>query len=301
MSEALKGVLAIALASSVWGLSGLYYKALAHVPALEILAHRTIWSVVFFFALLAWQGRLSLVPRLLASKEIRLVFLAALMISANWFIFIHSIQIGMAVEASLGYFIFPLVAVLLGAVGFGERLGRAQWVTVLLAFVAVLVLTIGLGAAPWIALVIAGTFGAYGFIKRRIPSGPVVSVATEVSLLAPLALAWLVGVHAGYVGAGGGAFGRGWHDTVLLIFSGIITGGPLMLMSYATKRVRLATVGLIQYINPSLQFLVATFIFVEPVTLWHVVAFALIWTGLAIYSISALKEENRRSAVVVGA
>ena len=299
MSEPIKGVLAMAFACTVWGLSAMYYKAVAHIPALEVLAHRTIWSAVFFFALLAWQGRVGLVPKLLTSRGVRLVFLAALMISVNWFFYIHSIQVGRAIEASLGYFIFPLIAVLLGAIGFGERLGRAQWFAVFLATVAVLVLTIGLGAAPWIALLLASTFGAYGYIKRQIPSGPVVSVAAEVCLLAPLALVWLFAVHAGYIGTGGGAFGRGWFDTIMLAFSGIITGGPLMLMSYAMKRVRLATVGLVQYINPSLQFLVATFIFVEPVTVWHLLSFAFIWSGLAIYSISALREENRRRAVVV--
>ncbi|MCU9846615.1 EamA family transporter RarD [Defluviimonas sp. WL0024] len=299
MSEAVKGVLAMVLACTVWGLSGIFYKAVAHVPPPEVLAHRTLWSLVFFLAVLAVQGRLRLLPALVAGRSVLLVAVAALMISANWFGFIWSIQNGRAIEASLGYYIFPLVAVMIGRVIFGETLSRGQWAAVALAALAVTVLTGGLGAAPWIALFLATTFGIYGLLKRRIEAGPVVSVAAEVTLLAPVAALWLWGVHSGHWGRGGGAFGANWHDSVILALSGILTGGPLMLFSYATKRVRMATVGLVQYLNPTLQFAVAALIFAEPVTLWHMIAFPLIWTALAVYSLSALRQERRRRQVPV--
>ncbi len=299
MSEARKGVLAMVLACTVWGLSGLYYKAIAHVPAPEVLAHRTLWSLVFFVVVLTVQGRLRLLPGLVASRSVAMVAAAAVMISANWFLFIWSIQTGHAIEASLGYYIFPLVAVMIGLFVFREGLSAGQWLAVALAGVAVLVLTVGLGAAPWIALVLAGTFGTYGLLKRQIAAGPVVSVAAEVCLLAPVALIWLWGVHSGRWGAGGGAFGQGWRDTLMLAFSGVITGGPLMLFSYATKRVRMATVGLVQYLNPTLQFTVAALIFAEPVTQWHMIAFPLIWAALAVYSLSVLRQERRRRALPV--
>jgi chloramphenicol-sensitive protein RarD len=298
LSEAAKGVAAMVLACTVWGLSALLYKAIGHVPPPEVLAHRTLWSLVFFLLVLAVQGRLRLLPALVASRSVRLVALAALLVSANWFGYIWSVQNGRVIEASLGYYIFPLVAVLIGWLMFGEGLARLQWLSVGLAALAVLVLTAGLGAAPWISLYLAVTFGLYGLLKRRIEAGPVVSVAGEVVLLAPLAALWLWGVHSGHWGTGG-AFGRNWADSLLLAISGVATGAPLMLFSYAMKRVRMATVGLVQYLNPTLQFALAAMIFAEPVTLWHMIAFPMIWSALALYSLSAVRQERRRRALPV--
>ncbi len=298
MSEAVKGVFAMVLACVVWGFSPILYKALAHVPPPEVLAHRTLWSLVFFLCVLAIQRRLPLLPALLVTRAVGLVALAALLISANWFGFIWSVQHGRTIEASLGYYIFPLVAVLIGLVIFREGLGVGQWAAIALAALAVVVLTFGLGAAPWIALYLALTFGLYGLLKRRIEAGPVVSVAAEVAILAPLAGAWLLGVHGGYWGDGG-AFGKGWTDSLLLVVSGVVTGGPLMLFSYATKRVRMATVGLVQYLNPTLQFAVAALVFAEPVTLWHMIAFPLIWVALTVYSLESLRQERRRRSLPV--
>ncbi len=298
MSEAKKGVLAMVAACVIWGLSTLLYKALANVPPPEVLAHRTLWSLVFFLIVLAVQGRLAQLPRLLLSRAVPVIALSALMISANWFGFIWSIQAGRAIEASLGYYIFPLVAVMIGLVVFREGLSMGQWAAIALAVLAVVVLTFGLGAAPWIALFLAVTFGAYGLLKRRVEAGPVLSVAAEVAFLAPLAAIWLWRVHGGHWGTGG-AFGSSVRDTVLLTFSGIVTGLPLMLFSYATKRVRMATVGLVQYLNPTLQFTVAALVFAEPVTPWHMIAFPLIWAALAVYSLSVLRAERRRRVLPV--
>jgi len=307
MSEAQKGILAMVGACCIWGLSALYYKLVAHVPPLEVLSHRTLWSLVFFGIVLALQGRLAEVARLFrAPRVLGLVFLAALMISANWFMFIYSVQTGHAMQASLGYYIFPLVAVMLGFVLLGERLSAGKWAAVGLAAAAVGVLTWGLGVAPWISLAIAFTFGFYGLLKRGSPAGPVVSVTTEVLLLSPLALVWLWGVHAqgweGLVGRNLGTFGHNLRDSLILAASGVLTGGPLVLFSYASKRVSFATVGLVQYLNPTLQFLVATLAFAEPMTKWHAIAFPMIWVALAIYSLQSLRQDRaaRRAAPSAG-
>ncbi|MDZ4135215.1 MAG: EamA family transporter RarD [Paracoccaceae bacterium] len=296
MTEAGKGVGAMALACTIWGLSPLYYKLLTQVPSLELLSHRTLWSLVFFGVLLAMQGRLALVPRLLASGALPVVTLAAVMISVNWFLFIHSVQIGKTVEASLGYYIFPLVAVMIGMIAFGERLSRGQGLAVGLALGAVVVLTLGLGVAPWISLALAFTFGVYGLVKKRLSVGPVVSVTAEILVLSPLAALWLLVVHGGDMvefGRPGGWFGRDLQTSALLAFSGVLTAGPLILFSYATRRISMATVGLVQYLNPTLQFLCAVLVFAEPFTRWHGLAFAMIWAALAVYSWESLRIDRR--------
>ena len=289
MREATKGIIAMVATCTIWGLSGIYYKLLDHIPPIEILAHRTLWSCVFFAFVLLIQGRISVLGQALAGrKSILMIGFAALMISTNWFVFITSIQIGRAMEASLGYYIFPLVAVLLGAIAFRERLGKAQLFAVALALCAVVTLTWGLGVPPWIALILASSFGLYGLVKKGLSVGPVVSVTAEVLLLSPIALTVLWYFHSD----GHGAFGVNWHDSLLLMFSGILTGTPLIMFSYATKRVTLATVGLVQYLNPTLQFLVATLIFQEAFSFWHAVAFAMIWTALAIYTTASLRQDR---------
>ncbi|MFU8776865.1 MAG: EamA family transporter RarD [Roseovarius sp.] len=296
MREATKGILAMVATCSIWGLSGIYYKLLDHIPPIEILAHRTLWSFIFFALVLLVQGRISVLRQTLgARKSVLLIGFAALMISTNWFVFITSIQIGKAVEASLGYYIFPLVAVLLGAIAFRERLGKAQLFAVALAATAVITLTIGLGVPPWIALILATSFGFYGLVKKGLSVGPVVSVTAEVLLLSPIALAVLWWFHSD----GHGAFGTNWQDSLLLAFSGILTASPLIMFSYATKRITLATVGLVQYLNPSLQFLVATLFFREIFSLWHAIAFGMIWAALAIYTAASLRQDRTERRAIL--
>jgi chloramphenicol-sensitive protein RarD len=292
MDRQTSGVLAMVAACMIWGLSPLYYKLLVHVPPLELLAHRTLWSLVTFAGLLAVQRRLGALGGALGSgRALAVTACAALMISANWFLFIFSVQIGRVTESALGYYIFPLVAVMLGVAIYGERLGRLQWAAVALAALGVAVLTSGQGAAPWISLVLALTFGLYGMLKKRLSVGPVVSVTAEVTLLAPVAALWLVWLH----GSGaGGVFGQDARTSALLMLSGLLTALPLILFSRAAQRVRLATVGLIQYINPTLQFLCAVLIFGEGFTPVHAVTFGLIWTALAVYSAASWRSESAR-------
>jgi chloramphenicol-sensitive protein RarD len=291
MTGQMQGILLMIGACGIWGLSPIYYKLLLHVPAMELLAHRTFWSLVVFAGLLALQGRLGGLRAALGSpKAFLITAFAALMVTANWFLFIVSVQIEQVRETSLGYYIFPLVAVLLGVVVFRERLTVLQWAAVALATVAVLQLTLGLGSAPWIALVLASTFGAYSLVKKRLEVGAVVSVTAEVLLLAPIALGWLIVLQL----QDKGVFGADLYISGLLIFSGVLTAFPLILFSAAAKKVNMATLGLLQYLNPTLQFFCAVVLFGETLTLWHTIAFALIWTALALYSASSLAQERAR-------
>lgn len=297
MSDTRKGVLALVAACTIWGLSPLFYKALSAVDPTEVLAHRTVWSLFFFAGVLLLQGRLSELWNAVTDvASLKVIVFAALMISVNWFLFIWSIQVGRATEASLGYYIFPLVAVLIGRVVFGERLSAAQWIAVGLAAAAVLTLTLGLRILPWISLVLATTFGLYGLVKKRLDLGPVTSVTAEVLILAPIALLWLAILHGG----GAGVFGTDMSQSLLLIAAGPMTALPLILFSFGARRLAMATVGIVQYINPTLQFFCAVVIFGEPFGPVHLAAFALIWTALALYSSSALRQDKaRRSAEMV--
>lgn len=279
------GVLAMIGACVIWGLSPLYYRLLSHVGPPDILAHRTIWSFAFFASVLLFQGRFGVLTAAVCDRrQIGWIALAAVMISINWFLFIFAVLIDRVTETSLGYYMFPLVAVLIGRLAFGEGLSAVQWVAVGLAALAVLVLTVGLGAAPWISLVLAASFGTYGALKKRVEAGPVVSVTAEVLVLAPVAAVWLIAF------AGTGTPDAG--TLALLVLSGPLTALPLILFSYAAKRVRLATVGLLQYLNPTLQFLLAAVVIGEPMGLPHAIAFPLIWLALAIYSWAALSRDR---------
>ncbi|QFS82965.1 EamA-like transporter family protein [Roseivivax sp. THAF40] len=286
------GVIAMVLCCAFWGLSPLYYKLLADVPTLEVLAHRTFWALIFFVLYLGIQGRLrALFEGLRDPGTFLAMAFAAAVIAVNWFLFILSVQNGRTTEASLAYYIFPLVAVLFGMAAFGEKLGRLQAVAVALAAIAVAILTLRLGHPPWYALTIAVSFGLYGVAKKRLKMGPVMSVAGEVLLVLPLSAGWLFKLHAI---DGTGIFGQDWGISFLLMLSGPLTSVPLILFSYASQRVSMATLGLIQYLNPTLQFLVAVAIFREPFGAAHAVSFALIWAALAIYSTAVLRDDRKR-------
>lgn len=286
MTEGMKGVLAMLAVCTTWGLSGLYYAEVNHIPPLEVLAHRTLWSFVFFgIAILVTRRGDKVREATRSPRTLGLLLLTAVLISFNWFGFIFAIQSGRAMEASLGYYIFPLVAVALGFLVLGERFGRWQGAGIVLATLAVAVLTAGLGVAPWIALLLASTFGCYGLIKKRMSIGPVTSVFLEVCLLLPLAL--------GYLALGPGVGHLDLQDWVLLSLSGILTGGPLMGFAYAATRLSYATLGLTQYLNPTLQFSVAAFVFAEPFTPSHAIAFPMIWAALALYTFGVLRQDRR--------
>ena len=301
MSEWTKGFWAMIAVCVTWGLSPIFYHALAGVPVLEVLAHRTIWSLVFFLIVLGIQRRLSELARAITGPWAGRVAAAALLVSTNWGVFIWAVQTGHVVQSSLGYYIYPLIAVLLGVAIFRERLGRVQAFAVALTVLAVALLTWGLGVAPWISLSLAVTMGLYGVVQKSLPLGPVLSVAAEVALLTPVALAWLVAQGAGLVpGAAPLAFGSSPGLTLLLVLSGVITAIPLVLFSYAARRVEMTTMGLMFYLNPTLQFLCAVLVFGEAVTRWHMIAFAMIWTAIAIYSAASIRQARRAAPLANG-
>jgi len=282
----MKGVLAMLAVCTTWGLSGIFYAQVAHLPPLEVLTHRTIWSCLFFTIVVVLTGRMDKVREAASSpRTLMLLVISAILISTNWFGFIFAIQSGRAMEASLGYYIFPLVTVVLGYLVFGERFGPWQGVGIFLAAGAVLVLTIGLGVTPWISLLLSITFGCYGLVKKLLKIGPVTSTFLEVLLLLPLALGYLV------LGQGVGHLDL--HDWLLLSASGVVTGAPLMGFAYAASRLNYATLGLTQYLNPTLQFTVAAFLFGEPFTEWHAIAFPMIWSALALYTLGVLRQDRR--------
>ncbi|GAA6190819.1 EamA family transporter RarD [Phaeobacter sp. NW0010-22] len=289
MSETAKGVLAMVGACVVWGLSPLFYKLLADVPPPEVLAHRTLWSIVFFGMVLAAQGRLREIQIALGNRrQLLIIFIASVLISINWFTFILSVQIGKATESSLGYYIFPLIAVVIGAVWFGEKLSRVQWFAVGAAAFAVASLTWGLGVAPWISLIVSISFALYGVIKKGMALGPVVSVTCEILVLLPIWVLVLFWYHV----QGQGHFATDWTTSLLLVLSGPLTAIPLIMFSYAARRVALGTVGLLQYVNPTLQFICAVAVFGEPFGWWHKMAFTVIWIALALFSLSSLRQDR---------
>ena len=289
MTEHLKGAIAMITACTIWGLSAIYYKQLSETPPIEVLCHRTLWSVVAFTLFLRLQNRLEELKIIFRNRKlVQTLFWAAAMISMNWFFFIWSVHNDRATEASFGYYIFPLVAVVFGLFFFNERLSLMKWVSVVLATIAVLILAISQNILPFIALVLSISFGIYGMLKKQISLGPVLSVTSEVILLLPVALILLLYWHLD----GSGSFGTNITTTSLLIFSGPMTAVPLMLFSYAARRVQMTSLGIIQYLNPSLQFFVAIFIFLEPFGLWQSVAFGLIWLALFIYSFASISTKQ---------
>ena len=269
----------------IWGLSPVYFKALAAVPPLEILSHRVAWSVALLAAAAALSGTLGELGRSLASPRARLTLGATtVLISANWLLYIWAVNTGHLLEASLGYFVNPLVNVVLGVVFLREPLSRPQGVAVALAGAGVLWLVLSYGRFPWISLTLATTFGLYGLLRKSAGVGALTGLLAETALLAPAALLYL-GLRA----AGGtGAFGAGWRVSLLLAAAGAVTAVPLLWFAVAVRRLRLSTMGFLQYLAPSLQFALAVWLYREPFTRSHLATFGLIWTSLGLYSWDAL-------------
>lgn len=273
--------LAYALAAYLsWGLLPLYFKALRPVPALEILAHRVLWSLALLAGLLAARGGWAAFRAPFRRDKLPLLAVTTALISVNWLVYIWAVQVGRVLEASLGYFVNPLVNVLLGVLFLGESLSGRQRAAVALAGVGVLVLVVRAGTFPWISLVLATSFGLYGLLRKRAAVDPVGGLLGETALLAPPALAYL----ALRAEAGTGAFGTAPGVTVLLAAAGVITALPLVWFTLGIHRLRLSTMGLLQYVAPSGQFLLAVLLYREPFGPAHAAAFVFIWASLAIYS-----------------
>jgi chloramphenicol-sensitive protein RarD len=266
-----------------WGLSPVLYHLLGHVPPLEVMAHRIVWALVFALPLVVAFGQWRTLMTVLSRPRLVAVFLASsLAISINWLTFIHATGSGQKLDASMGYYIFPLATVLLGALVLRERPSRRQWLAVALAALGVLVMVIGLGRLPWIALVLAVSFGLYGLLRKIAPAESLVGFTVEVLLMAPIAGAGLVWLA--WAGSGAMPYGSGL-DMALLLVAGPATAVPLLLFAVGARRLTLGTLGMLQYINPTIQFFMAVLAYGEPFTAGHALSFGLIWTAVALYAI----------------
>jgi chloramphenicol-sensitive protein RarD len=267
-------------AYGLWGLIPLYFKAVAHVAPPEVLAHRALWSFVFLAVLVRLMGRWAELWRELHSpKLVAILGLNALLIAINWLTFIYAVATRQTVQASLGYFINPLVNVLLGVVFLRERLRPLQMLSIALAVAGVLVLSGIVGEVPWIALTLAASFAFYGLMRKLTPVDGLASVTVETLLMTPLALAYL-----GYLAEADTLTGTGLGTIGLLTLSGLCTTVPLLCFAAAAKRLPLSTMGIIQYLTPTMQFSVAVVCFGEPFTRAQMVSFAFIWTAIGIYT-----------------
>jgi chloramphenicol-sensitive protein RarD len=279
------GVAAAASAYLIWGLFPLYFHALQGVPAGEVLAHRVAWSALFMAGLVTALRRWpSVLVQLRRPGAMRTLTASALFISTNWLVYIWAVQSGRVLEASLGYFITPLVSVLLGVVFLREPLSRRQVAAVALAAAGVLWMVVRVGKVPWVALTLAGSFGLYGLLRKRLPVDAVAGLLAEVAVLAPLAVGWLLWLTwrgTGHLGSSSGV-------TALLLLTGVVTAVPLLLFAVGVRRLSLATVGLLLYVNPTTQFALAVWRFGEAFTASHAIAFGCIWASLALYSSEAL-------------
>ncbi len=285
----------------MWGFFPIYWKFLQAIPAGEILAHRMVWSLLFVGALLGLRRRWQWARSVIAQPMIIIAYLAAAsFLAVNWGLYIWSVNSGHVVETALGYFINPLVNVLFGALLLGERPRPAQWAAIAVAGCGVLYLTLAYGQPPWIALTLAGTFAVYGLIKKKAPLGALEGLSLETALLCLPALGYLIWLHS----TGEGAFGVTDARTHgLLIFSGVATALPLLCFAAAVRRLTLTAVGILQYLAPSIQFLLGVLLYKEPFTLTRLVGFALIWSGLLLYTIEGLaqRRRNRLRAASTGA
>ncbi|RID91424.1 EamA family transporter RarD [Gemmobacter lutimaris] len=276
----------------LWGVLPIYMKALAHVPAAEVLAHRVVWSVPVAGALLVWLGRTAdLMAALRSPRMLAMGGLTAAIISVNWGIYIWAIQNGHALDAALGYYINPLVTVFLGAATLGERLNRWQTAALVLAACAVAVLTWEAGRLPLLALGLTASWAAYAWFKKQLPIGPNQGFMLEVVLLSPFALGWIVWLAA----SGQGSFMAGdMKDSLLLASAGFVTAVPLILYANGAKLLRLSTIGILQYVSPTMIFLVAVFLFHEPFSSAKAVAFPMIWAALAVYTFGMMRARRGR-------
>ena len=283
------GVLAAAASYLTWGLFPLYFRALRDVPPPEVLSNRIVWSVLFMAVLITALRRWGDVARQLGVPgTLPTLAASAVLISTNWLVYIWAVGTGHVLEASLGYFVNPLVTVLLGVVFLGEPLSGRQKLAIGLATAGVLALMIHVGRPPWVALTLAVTFGLYGLLRKRAQVDSTTGLLAEVTLLLPLAFAWL-----GWQGWQGKLhYGVTAWTTALLTASGVITAVPLILFAIGVRRLRLSTIGLLQYLNPTMQFAIAVFLFGEPFTRWHAVAFGCIWASLVIYTVDALSRSR---------
>jgi chloramphenicol-sensitive protein RarD len=280
-------------AYALWGLFPLYFPLLEPAGGVEIVAHRVIWSLLFVAILLTALRRWAQVRAVLTDRRALLVLAgASVCIAGNWLVFVLGVNSGHVVETSLGYFVNPLVSVVLGVVFFAERLRPLQWTAVGIAAVAVLVLTLDYGHPPWIAMALALSFGTYGLLKKLVRVEAVPGLFVETALVAVPAALFIVVLQV----RGDGTFGVGAGHSLLLVSSGIATAVPLLLFAAAARRIPLSTVGLLQYVTPLMQLSIGVFIDHEPMPPARLAGFAIVWVALAVFTADSVRNARARAA-----
>lgn len=275
-------------AYGIWGIVPVYWKKLAFATAPEIVAHRVIWSVVFLAAVLSFVGRSAwgaVRAAIVSKRTLGMLAVTTALIAANWGLFIWAVQTGHILQASLGYYVNPLVSVVAGVLVLGERLTRGQTIAVGLATAAVVAMTIATGTLPWISLVLAATFAAYGLLRKLAPVDAMAGLFVETLLVAPFALAFVVMRER----TGLGALHQGALHATLVALAGPITAVPLLFFVAAAKRLPLSTLGFFQYVSPTLQFLVAVLLYGEKLALPQLLTFGAIWIALVIFTLGSRK------------
>ncbi|RJE80437.1 EamA family transporter RarD [Paracoccus sp. JM45] len=286
-----KGLIFAITAYMMWGVLPVFMKALSHLPAAEIIAHRVLWSLPIAGAVLIWQGRTTEVHAALRSPRLlAMAALTAILISANWTIYVWAIANGHTLDAALGYYINPLFSIFLGATLLKEKLSRGQIAAIALAAFAVIILTISAGTLPLVAVGLTLSWGFYAYCKKSLPLGPNQGFTLEVLLLTPFAAAFLIWQPM----QGQAHFAQNGFDTVMLIACGPITAIPLLFYANGAKLIRLSTIGILQYIAPTMIFLCAVILFHEPFEGARLVAFPMIWAALVIYTVTLLGQARQR-------
>ncbi len=294
MGETRRGLLLGLAAWVMWGFFPLYWPLLEPAGAAEILAHRVVWSMVLMLGVVLALRKGALRATFADRRTRWLLAVASVLISINWGTYIWGVNNHHVVEASLGYFINPLVSVLMGVLILGERLRRLQWVALGIAAVAVLALTVEYGRPPWVALILAFSFASYGLAKKKANAGAVESLVVETLFVSPVAIGYIVYL----VVTGASTFGGngGWH-VVLMIGTGLVTVIPLLCFGGAATRIPLSTLGLMQYLTPSVQFALGVIVFHEPMPAMRLAGFALIWVALALFTFETLRHLRQQPRV----
>lgn len=284
------GVLFAVAAYAMWGFAPLYFKLLMFMPALEILMHRVVWSALVLSLLIVMLQQWPSVLRAMGSKKIMLTLLAAgTLLAANWLLFIWAVNNDQLLEASLGYYINPLLNILFGRLFLAERLRKLQKVAVVLAFSGVVVAVVGLGYLPWVALVLALSFSLYGLLRKTVAVDSLPGLFIETLMMLPFALLyWLW-----FAGESSDMLSNGASSNTLLLLAGIITTAPLLCFTAAARRIRYTTLGFFQYIGPSIMFVLAVFYYQEPLYVERLLTFVFVWMGLVVFCWDSLNQFRR--------
>lgn len=281
-----KGAISAVFAYLLWGFFPLMFRMLDGVNPIIIVSHRVVWALLFVAIILKFNGRLSEVRAAFSDRRsMVMIGLAALMLTCNWSLYVWAIEAEMVLQTSFGYFINPLFNVVIGMVFLGERQNRWQALSIGIAVVAVIIQTIAIGELPWVALVLAGLFATYGYLRKTVNVGSAPGLMVETILMLPLAVGFLAYT---FITQGAGPHADA-GNMMWLIFTGPATAGALLFFAYGARNLRLTTIGMIQYIGPSIQFFIAIYLFGEPLNGMQLVSFALIWVSLIIFSIDSMR------------